>query len=313
MSDPIHDSDSIYHRFFSHPEMVIDLLMAFLPPALLVELDLKGLRRHNTKFTAMLGQRRRSDVIWEIPTRQGGSVFLLLILEFQSDVEQWMALRVNVYTGLLYQQLVDERRLNASDGLPPVLAINLYNGDQRWNAAASVRDLIRLPTGTSLWNFQPEMQYYTIDEGAYPKEVLEGLPFLSAILCRMEHPASPEELVRAGKDAAEWFEKHPDGPPVKELFRDLLIAGLKKMAIDPLPNIPDKLQEVVMLSAARVEKWAMDYEHKGKADMLLDLIQDRFGSVPDWVRPKLFEADLDTLKRWSKRIFGAEKIEQIFQ
>ncbi|MBF0613376.1 MAG: Rpn family recombination-promoting nuclease/putative transposase [Magnetococcales bacterium] len=74
MADTSNDSDSIYHRFFCHPGMVIDLLMAFLDPVLLAELDLNGLRRHNTKFTAMLGHRRRSDVVWEIPTRQGASI-----------------------------------------------------------------------------------------------------------------------------------------------------------------------------------------------------------------------------------------------
>ncbi|MBF0612443.1 MAG: hypothetical protein HQL55_15070 [Magnetococcales bacterium] len=150
---------------------------------------------------------------------------------------------------------------------------------------------------------------------------MENLPYLSAILCRMEHPANPEELLRAGQDVAAWFEKHPDGPPVKELFRDLLIAGLTKMKVDPLPHIPEKLQEVVMLSSARIEKWETNLRQEGKlegklegiAEMLLDQLQERFGSVPDWVRSKLAEANLDTLKEWSKRLFRAEKIEQIFQ
>ncbi|MBF0612738.1 MAG: hypothetical protein G8345_12760 [Magnetococcales bacterium] len=54
-------------------------------------------------------------------------------------------------------------------------------------------------------------------------------------------------------------------------------------------------------------------EQKGMVGMLLDLLEEHFGSVPDWVHPKLADADLETLKRWSKKIFGAEKIEQIFQ
>ncbi|MBF0309939.1 MAG: hypothetical protein HQL56_10460, partial [Magnetococcales bacterium] len=52
---------------------------------------------------------------------------------------------------------------------------------------------------------------------------------------------------------------------------------------------------------------------EGRAEMLLDQLQERFGSVPDWVRFKLTQADLDSLKEWSKRIFGANKIEEIFQ
>ncbi|MBF0179160.1 MAG: Rpn family recombination-promoting nuclease/putative transposase [Magnetococcales bacterium] len=328
MTNTFRAADSLYHRFFAHPEMVADLLRAFLDPAMLGELDLEHLRRHNTKFTARKGERRRSDVVWEIPTHQGGSIFVLLLLEFQSEVVEWMALRIDVYVGLLYQQLVSERKLKEADGLPPVLPIVLFNGKPRWNAATSLRDLIRLPTASSLWRFQPDMRYYLIDEGAYLEEVLEGSPYLTAILFRMEHPGNLEVMVRAARDVTAWFAKHPDGPPVKQLFHELLLAGLTRLQADPLPAIPDDLQEVVIMLTAHIEQWAkdyekkaLDYEQKGRLDgerkggmeILLDLLQDRFGSVPDWVRSKLVEADLNTLKSWSRRIFEAEKIEHIFQ
>ncbi|MBF0611310.1 MAG: Rpn family recombination-promoting nuclease/putative transposase [Magnetococcales bacterium] len=323
------DSDYIYHNLFSHPKMVADLLLAFMDPQWLIHLDLERMRRHNSKLTARKGERRRGDMVWEIPTRQGGSLFIVLMLEFQSRVEEWMALRYGGYAFLFYQQLVDERKLKAADGLPPLLPILLYNGEPRWHAATNVQNLIRLPEGSSLWNFQPGMGYSVIDEGAYPKEMLEGSPYLSAILFRMEHPANPEEMVRAAQDASIWFEKHPDGPPVKHLFKELLLAGLTRLKVDTPHRVPETFQEVVVMLAARVEQWAMEYEQrgelkgelkgalkgelKGNAEMLLNLLQDRFGSVPDWARSKLFEADLDTLKKWSKRLFGAEKIEQIFQ
>lgn len=35
-------TDSISHRFFAHPEMVVDLLRGFLPPDILAELDQFG-------------------------------------------------------------------------------------------------------------------------------------------------------------------------------------------------------------------------------------------------------------------------------
>ena len=157
------DDDSLYHRLFSHPELVVDLLQNFLDPELLQELDLSRMRRGNTKFTAPKGQRRRGDVMWEIPIHGGGSLFLLLVLEFQSEIDEWMPLRVLVYTGLLYQQLVDERKLKVKDGFPPVLPIVLYNGETSWNAPTSLRELIRLPAGSPLWKYQPQMRYYTID------------------------------------------------------------------------------------------------------------------------------------------------------
>ncbi|MBF0627313.1 MAG: PD-(D/E)XK nuclease family transposase [Magnetococcales bacterium] len=54
-------------------------------------------------------------------------------------------------------------------------------------------------------------------------------------------------------------------------------------------------------------------ERQGRADALLDLLQDHFGSVPEWVPAKLAAADLDTLKNWGRKIFSTEKIEQVFQ
>ncbi|MCX6056711.1 MAG: hypothetical protein NTW69_00955, partial [Chloroflexi bacterium] len=150
---------------------------------------------------------------------------------------------------------------------------------------------------------------------------VEGSPYLSAILFRMEHPTDPEDMVRAAQDAAAWFENHPDGPPVKHLFRELLLAGLTRLKVDTPSAVPENFQEVVIMLATRVEKWALEYELKGeqkgkredRMEMLLDLLGERFGSVPDWVRSKLSQADMDTLKSWSKRIFRAEKIEEIFQ
>ncbi|MBF0132676.1 MAG: Rpn family recombination-promoting nuclease/putative transposase, partial [Magnetococcales bacterium] len=166
------DHDSIYHRLFSHPGMVVDLLENFLDPTILAELDLSRMTRLNTKFTATTGQRRRGDMVWELPIRTGGSLFVLLILEFQSEIDEWMVLRLHVYAGLLYQQLVDERRLKPADGLPPILPVVLYNGEPRWNAATSLRELIPLPTNSPLWLYQPEIRYHTIDEGRFPEDDL---------------------------------------------------------------------------------------------------------------------------------------------
>ncbi|MBF0614317.1 MAG: DUF4351 domain-containing protein [Magnetococcales bacterium] len=181
---------------------------------------------------------------------------------------------------------MNERKLKASDGLPP----------------------------------QPEMRYYLIDEGRFTKEALEEMPFLTAILFRMEHPVSPEEIVRAGEDVAAWFKNHPDGPPVKQLFVELIMAGLERMKVTPLSTIPDDLQEVVIMLAARVEQWAQEYEWKGQqkgeqigeAKILTRLLQRRFGPLPDWAQEQISKADSGLLETWSIQIFDAQSLEEVF-
>ena len=60
-------------------------------------------------------------------------VWIYLLLEFQSQDDPWMAVRMMVYVGLLAQHLIKERQLE--DGrLPALIPLVLYNGAHPWKA-----------------------------------------------------------------------------------------------------------------------------------------------------------------------------------
>lgn len=50
------------------------------------------------------------------------------MIEFQSTVDRYMAVRMLEYLGLLYQDLIRTHQLGQSGRLPPVLPIVPYNG-----------------------------------------------------------------------------------------------------------------------------------------------------------------------------------------
>ena len=311
------DHDSLYHRLFSHPEMVADLLKDFLEPELLKTVDLTKMRRINTKLTAPKGQRRRGDIVWEIPIEGGGNLFVLLMLEFQSDIEEWMVLRISIYTGLLYQQLVDERKLKITDGLPPVLPIVLFNGEPRWNAPETLQDLIRLPRNSPLWKYQPEMRYYAIDEGKFSEQELKGRKSLNALLFRMESQMSPGNIAETVGELARWFQEHPDGPPVKRLFRELLDSRVKHIkGLEGLLPLPDDLMEVGNMLAERVEQWEQKWKleglQQGGAGILLHLLKHKFGNASPEIHEKITNADLSTLEKWSLRCMDAKSLDDVF-
>ena len=62
-------------------------------------------------------------------------LYVYLLLEFQSTINRFMAVRVMVYLGLLYQDLIKTKQLTRTGRLPPVLPVVLYNGKPRWTAA----------------------------------------------------------------------------------------------------------------------------------------------------------------------------------
>ena len=122
------DSDSLYHRLFSIPCMVEMLVREFVPQTLAAGLDFSRLQRVNAKFHTgrRSARRREGDVIWRLPTRAGTEIYLYLLFEFQSRIDWWMAVRAQIYQGLLWQQVIDERKLRAGERLPPLLMLVLY-------------------------------------------------------------------------------------------------------------------------------------------------------------------------------------------
>jgi Putative transposase, YhgA-like len=100
-------------------------LQEFVAGPWLDDLDLAGMTRENAKFHTGTGDRREGDILWRIPRRDGGDTYLVLLLEFQSTQDHWMALRMLVYASLLWQQLVNEKRLLPDGRLPPILPVVL--------------------------------------------------------------------------------------------------------------------------------------------------------------------------------------------
>jgi hypothetical protein len=135
------DHDSLYRRLFDHPEMVAQLLREFVAGPWLDDLDLEGMTRENATYHAETGDRREGDMVWRIPRRDGGDIYLLLLLEFQSTSDRWMALRMLAYAGLLWQHLLTEKRLPPDGRLPPILPVVLITatgaGRRRWRCTIS--------------------------------------------------------------------------------------------------------------------------------------------------------------------------------
>ena len=103
------EHDSSYKYLFSAPEMVRDLIMGFVPDEWLHSLDYATLERVDGSYITEDFKSRADDIVWRI--KVGGEwVYLYLLIEFQSTVDKYMALRMMVYQGLLYQDLIKWER-----------------------------------------------------------------------------------------------------------------------------------------------------------------------------------------------------------
>jgi hypothetical protein len=251
---------------------------------------------------------RADDIVWRV--KVGGEwVYLYLLIEFQSSVDKYMALRMMVYGGLLYQDLIKRGEVLADGRLPPVLPIVLYNGSQRWSAVTDVFDLIP-PVPGLVEQFKPRLKYLLIDENAWSDSELASLKNLVAAVFRIEHPASPDAIGGLLSLLDEWLAERPD---LRRMFALWIRATLMRKAEYRivLPQIDD-LQELNVMLAERIEEWAHAYKAEGEALALQKLLKKRFGAVPSDVLAKISAASLEQIDGWLDQVLDARSLEDLF-
>ena len=320
--------------------MVEELVREFVPEALAADLDFSRLQRVNPKFHSGRGaaRRREGDVIWRLPTCAGADIYLYLLLEFQSESDWWMAVRTQVYQGLLWQQVIDEKKLRTGARLPPLLLLVLYNGVRRWYAATDIRELIALSPDSALWPWQPQVRYYLLDMGAFPRDELARRASLVALLFRLEHQLPLEEFDRALDEVVGWFRHHEDSERLRGLFAELVREaftrrGMNVLASEELLNMKPNLE---MTIATWQKQWIAEATAQGlaqgtaeglaqgmaqglaqgkteaRAEGLIWLLDQRFGAVAPSLRQRIHRAKLATLDRWFKRAIAAPDLRSIF-
>ena len=180
-------------NLFSYPQMVEDLLRGFVREGWVQHLDFSTLERVGNSYVTEDLREREDDMIWRL--RWGEEwLYIYLLLEFQSTIDRFMAVRVMVYLGLLYQDLIKAKQLTRTGRLPPVLPVVLYNGEPRWTAAEEIAELIEAAPG-ELEYYRLRLRYLLLDEGRYRTEELVSLRNLVAAVFRLENNRTPADVL----------------------------------------------------------------------------------------------------------------------
>ncbi len=316
--------DGSYRRLFSHARMVEDLIRRYVSPPWLDRLDFSTLEMVPAHYVSEDLEQREGDVVWRL--RYGPSrdwFYIYLLIEFQSSVDRFMAIRVLAYLMLLYEDLILKKRLTRSGMLPPVVPIVLYNGSRTWTAPLQVAELIESLPGYEA--HLPRFEYLVIDEGHLPQEQLEPLDNPVAGVFQLEQSEGLEEIRRIIDTLIEIL----DDPELRELRRDM--ATWLRRAVLParLPDIEvpelDDLQEAKIMLAERAATWPQKWMAEGFAqgqtrghesglrDALIELIEERFGSLDSHQAELIAGAPEEELKRWLKGVLYAISASDLFR
>jgi predicted transposase/invertase (TIGR01784 family) len=319
------EHDNSYKLLFSHPRMVEDLLKGFVPEPWVDELDFSTLEVISGNYVADDLRDREDDIIWRVRWGQDW-LYVYLLLEFQSRVDPFMAVRIMTYMGLLHQDLIRQKQLTLNGKLPPVLPIVLYNGVPRWRAATDVQELVETVPG-GLDRYRPSLRYLLLDEGALDESPQRALRNLAAALFALEKSGSPEQMRELVGKLSDWLQS-PEQTGLRRAFtvwiKRVLLPG--RMPGVEIPQIND-LQEVKAMLAERVIEWTEQWKQEGlqqgiqqgmqqgmqqgEARILLRLLARRFGELPEDKRRQIESADTETLLEWSERVLTANSLDEV--
>ena len=333
------DHDGGYRHLFSHPRMIADLLRGFVHEPWVEGLDLATLERVEGRHLSDALERREEDIVWR--ARWGEEwVYVYLLLEFQSTVDRFMALRVAVYVGLLHQALLRAGELTRNGRLPPVLPVVLYNGEGRWAAPTTLEALVE-PVPADLAAFQPAQRFLLLDENRLPEAETASGHNVAAALFQLERSRTPADVQRVLTRLVDWLGEEAQRPLrrsfavwVKQVFLRHRLPGVS------LPEVTE-LEEVQAMLSERVKEWTEEWKQQGieagrreglemglqegrqegfqegqqmgEAQVLLRQFELRFGrEAADAHRERIQSADAETLLLWSERILTAESAEDVF-
>jgi predicted transposase YdaD len=323
--------DQSYRLIFSHREVVEELLQGFVHEEWVHKIDLDTLERHNGSYVSDDLQDREDDIIWRVRV-QGQWIYIYLLIEFQSRVDPWMALRILVYTGLLYQDLIKTKVVTNEDLLPPIFPIVVYNGEHPWTANRELTDLIE-PYAKGLQAYCPSQRYFLLDEGRIPEAELKQADSTLAEIIRLESSPEPQalraiigRLIKRLKD------------PEYDSLRRALVVWINRVVLNrlvPEETIPEltELQEIDNMLAERVEQWTEKWKQQGmqqgvqqgmqqgvqqgmqqgESKILIRQIQKRFGSLPTWAKEKIEQATEAQIEHWAENILDAPTLEDVFR
>jgi len=203
--------DKRYKKLFSNPVLLRELLESFVEEDFIMELDFSTLERVDKSFITDRFQEKESDIIYKINYKDQ-EIYIYLLIEFQSTVDRFMALRILRYICEFYEFLVQQK----IKILPAVFPILLYNGDARWTAESNIKELINhvIPE-----QYIPDFSYYPVLENELSKDTLLKIQNAVSAIFYIEN-SSVEETRKNIKKIVELL--MTESPVVVNLFKNWL-------------------------------------------------------------------------------------------
>jgi predicted transposase YdaD len=258
-------------------------------------------------------RQHHSDLLFRVQLKTGGRAFAYVLVEHKSSSERGARLQLLRY---IVRILVNWYEQNEPPlPLPAVLPLLVHQGPGAWRVCCEFADLFG-PVPEPLRPYLPSFRHALVDLGQMEDGELSGQARLRAFLKALKYSRRADLPQRIDILLAE-------APVLEERDLVLILRYLDKgpmVMSDKLMR--EALQRLVPEQTERIMGWlTQPYFDKGKAEgraegeanILVRLIERRFGDVPPHLRQRIFAADVATVEEWVDRVLDARDLQSVFE
>ena len=283
------DHDTHYKNIFKTPKLMQDLLHLLQHRLggrhpFLNRLRSDTLQRLPGDFVTPDHRQRLADLLWKVefaedpasgadrvdpadysvrqdedaaqPDGRTRWAWLVVMLEFQSNEDRMMAVRIQSYAALLWLDLHKRGEIDRREPLPPILPVVIYNGDAAWQAPSSIADMVHgAPppdparaggAGPEPFRFLGE-RYVLLDLQAMDRRGDRPEGYAMTCLARMEASAGIEETAYALDSMMQWIAECGE-PEVVEPLLGYIVAVFEARNV-PMEGVLDMTIEEALSSS----------------------------------------------------------------
>jgi predicted transposase/invertase (TIGR01784 family) len=231
--------DKGYKAIFSNPLILKQLLESFVQMDWVHKIDFTKAEALNTTFIKDDLRHTEADLIYKLTLNQT-DIYLYLLIEFQSTVDAFMALRMLRYVLEFYESL--RKKDSALKKFPIVFPMLLYNGEKKWKAPVSIQDLIDKPKELgAVQPYIPHFQYFKIIENEFSEKTLLEIENIVSTMFLLE-TAGKGTFLRVIKIMNRRLRK--EGPHTKKAFLIWLKNFLSKHVKNKKLNLKVKMDTI---------------------------------------------------------------------
>ncbi|QIS10966.1 Rpn family recombination-promoting nuclease/putative transposase [Nocardia arthritidis] len=317
-ASPPNPHDSYFRQVMSRPADAASELQAVLPKAVAARIDWAGLELQSASFVKNNLRGRQADVLYRT-SLAGHDAYIYILIEHQSSTDKLMPLRLLGYMVDIWEHHRDTNP-NA-ETLPTVIPLVVHSSHKgrRWNTHTEFAELFDLDPEmrTALSPYVPHFQFLLDDVAALDLPTLLARDLTPVIRVMLVlHTKAPgsrhRNMLFPLMTDLRAINSSPRG------YDDLVtimhyIIRVSDITVADLQPIADQLgpraQEALLTTADRL---LAEGRIEGRAETLLDQLQDKFESVPADIADRVHAADPDQLRIWTRRILHADTLEDVF-